>query len=112
MRFKSGDDFSEVTLGKSYNKNYKFLFQGIKDSDNSGTYFFNSIPIFKYKKLILKYDRVPSQSQIKIDIQKFMDKISSEDKFKIFNMDCGAFKNKEGLIEYTVNVTFINFNLK
>lgn len=112
MRFNSGDDFSEVTLGQSYDKNYKFLFQGIKNIGNSGMCFFNSVPIFKYKKLILKYDRMPNQNQIKIDIQKFIDNVSSKDRFKIFNMNCRAAENREGLVEYMVNVTFINFNLK
>ncbi len=112
MRFNSGDDFSDVILGNSYSKNYKFLLDDMKYVNNSGLYSFNSISIFKYKRLILKYNRIPNKYQIKVDIQKFIDKVNQYENLKIFNMECITSRNTEGLIDYIVNVTFINLNLE
>ena len=112
MRFNSEDNFSKITLGESYNKNYKFLFKDNDKNDNHGVYLFNNIPVFKYKKLILRYNKMPSEDQIKIEIQNFMDKVNVNNKFKVFNIKGNVFKNCDGLTEYVVNVAFINFNLK
>ena len=65
MRFKDQDGFSKITLSDSYNENYKFLIESTKKDENSSTQLFNSIPIFKYEKLILKFQKEPTKDEIK-----------------------------------------------
>ena len=78
MRFNSEDNFSKITLGESYNKNYKFLFKDNDKNDNHGVYLFNNIPVFKYKKLILRYNKMPSEVECFEDILKFVPKTPLE----------------------------------
>lgn len=108
MRFGSNDKFSKITLGESYNNNYKVLFEN--SGDKNGMYSFNGIPIFKYKKLIIKYCKMPTEDEIKCEIQNFINKISSEGKFKVFSIKGNKVKKNKNVIEYVINVAFITFS--
>lgn len=110
MRFKDKDEFSKITLGESYNKNYEFLFEN--KIENNEINVFNSVPIFKYKELIIKYDKMPTQEEVKKEIQRYMSKINLSDSYRVFSIKGNCVKshnNKEK--EYVVKVAFINFNL-
>lgn len=108
MRFRKDNKFSKITLGESYNNNYKVLFEN--SGNKNGMYLFNGIPVFKYKKLIIKYDKMPTENEIKFEIQNFMDKISSEGKFKVFSIKGNKVKKNKNVNEYVINVAFITFN--
>lgn len=108
MRFRNNNKFSKITLGESYNNNYKVLFEN--SNDKNGIYSFNDIPIFKYKKLIIKYCKMPTENEIKSEIKNFMDKINSEGKFKVFSIKGNKVKKNKNVDEYIVNVAFITFS--
>ena len=107
---RNGKDFSKTTLSDSYDKNYSFF---IEDKENlkNNLYLFNGIPVFKYEKLILKYDIVPTKEDIKREIQGFLDKIKDNENFKVFSIKGNVFLESETKKIYVINVVFVNFNL-
>lgn len=110
MRFRDKDEFSKITLGDSYNKNYKFLFEN--KGEESGINLFNSMPIFKYKELIIRYDEMPTKEQVKDQIQNFINKINLTDKYRVFSIKGNCLDLSDSEKVYIVKVAFINFNLK
>lgn len=110
MRFEGNDNLSKLTLGDSYNKNYKFLFESTKKNNNSGLQTFNNIPVFKYEKLVLKFQKEPTKEQIIKEIKEFM-KNNDED-LRVYSVKGNVFKVKEDVREYVINIAFINFDIK
>lgn len=110
MRFKDNEGFSKITLSDSYNENYKFLIESTKKDENNNVQLFNSIPIFKYEKLILKFQKEPTKDEIKNEIKNFLN-MRKED-LKVFSIKGNVFKISEDLREYVINVAFINFDVK
>ena len=110
MRFKDKDEFSKITLSDSYNKNYKFLFENAGDNHISNM--FSSVPVFKYKDLIITFDKMPSKEEVKSEIEKFMTKININENYKVFSIKGNAANTSKGRKEYIVKVSFINYDLK
>lgn len=108
MRFGNEDNFSKITLSESYNNNYKVLFEDC-NKNKVGVKSFNSIPIFKYEKLILKYNNLPTQDDIKKDIEEFLGKLSNGKDFKIFSIKGNKIKIDEHKMEYVISVAFVCF---
>lgn len=109
MRYRNEENLSKIILGESYKKNCEQLLNNI---DNNKMNFQNNIPVFKYKKLLLKYDHMPSQEEIREEIRIFLYKVNRNDNFRIFNIKSGVNQNSEGIKEYIINIAFINSNLK
>lgn len=109
--FRSEGNNSKINLGDSYTKNYEFLFKGTKTQDEDNVATFNNLPVFKYKKLILKYDHMPNENQIKSDIQAFVDKINVNDSFKVFNIKANTIQKDNQAKEYVITVALINVNI-
>lgn len=109
MIYRNNENLSKITLNESYKKNCEQLLDYV---DNSKINFQNNIPIFKYKKLLLKYDHMPSEEEIREEIKSFLYKVNINDNFRIFNIKSGVSQNNDGRREYLVNIAFINSNLK
>lgn len=107
MRFRNENKLSKINLEYSYNNNYKALFSDIKGENGIQT--FNNIPIFKYEKLILKYDKMPTQDEIKKDIQSFLNKVRNGREFKVFSIKGNKVKDHNKQNIYIVNTAFICF---
>lgn len=110
MRFQNSDNISKLTLEDSYNKNYKFLIENSIEDNKDALKTFNNIPVFKYEKLVLKFEKEPTKDQIISEIEQFM-KNNDED-LKVYSIKGNVYKLKEDVREYIVNIAFINFNIK
>lgn len=111
MMFRYEDNNPKVDLGNSYIKNYESLFKEIKLKDTQGIATFNDLHLFKYKKLILKYNSLPKEEEIRDNIKEFLNKINVNDKFRVFNIKGNVLDN-DGKLEYIITVALINVNLK
>ena len=106
--FKEDKDYSKINLNDSYSKNCESLF-----NDKHDFVTFNNFPVFKYKKLVLVYNKVPQQVDIIKDAEEFIGKININDNFKVFNIKLKSVLNKENNSkEYVVTIALINIDIK
>lgn len=110
MMFRYEDNKPKVNLENSYIKNYEFLFEDIKLKEKQGIATFNDFHLFKYKKLILKYDTMPNEEEIRHNIKDFLDRVNVNDTFRVFNIKGNVVEN-DNRREYIVTIALINVNL-
>ncbi|BAK81592.1 hypothetical protein [Candidatus Arthromitus sp. SFB-rat-Yit] len=111
--FKEEKDYLKINLNDSYSKNCESLFTNNKNDKINDSVTFNNLPVFKYKKLILVYDKLPKQVDIIKDVEEFISKININDNFKVFNIKIKSVLNKgNNSKEYIVMVALINIDIK
>lgn len=111
--FKEEKDYLKINLNDSYSKNCESLFINDKNDKINDSITFNNLPVFKYKKLILVYDKSPKQVDIINDVEEFISKININDNFKVFNIKIKSVLNKgNNSKEYIVTVALINIDIK
>lgn len=110
--FKEDKDYSKINLNDSYSKNCESLFNDKHEKFNDFVTF-NNFPVFKYKKLVLVYNKVLQQVDIIKDAEEFIGKININDNFKVFNIKLKSVLNKENNSkEYVVTIALINIDIK
>lgn len=113
LMFEEEKDYSKINLNDSYSKNCESLFTNDKHEKFNDSVTFNNFPVFKYKKLILVYNKFPQQVDIIKDVEGFISKINVNDNFKVFNIKIKSVLNKENNSkEYIVTVALINIDIK
>ncbi len=111
MMFRYSNEDKGDDLKSSYMKNYESLLKDINLKEEQGIGTFNDLKVFKYKKLILKYDSMPNEETIKGDIDEFLNKVSINDTFKVFNIKGNVCENTKGDREYVLIVSLINMDI-
>ena len=97
--FKEDKDYSKINLNDSYSKNCESLFNDKHEKFNDFVTF-NNFPVFKYKKLVLVYNKVPQQVDIIKDAEEFNIKLKS------------VLNKENNSKEYVVTIALINIDIK